>query len=49
MERKTQDKIMKIRTEYNLFVWLVGWFLNVLVNNRAISRTGPTSGNFTCF
>ena len=23
------------------FVCLVGWFLNVLVNNWAISRTGP--------
>ena len=24
-----------------MFVCLVGWFLNVLVNNEAISRTGP--------
>ena len=24
-----------------LFVWLVGWFLNSLINNLAISRTDP--------
>ena len=27
--------------------WLVGWFLNVLVNNEAISRTGPKSERLT--
>ena len=30
-----------------LFVWLVGWFLNVLVNYKVISRTGPKTERLT--
>ena len=30
-----------------LFVWLVGWFLNVLVNYYVISRTGPKTERLT--
>ena len=31
----------------NLFVCLVGWFLNVLVNYKVISRTGPKTERLT--
>ena len=30
-----------------LFVWLVGWFLNVLVNYKVILRTGPKTERLT--
>ena len=30
-----------------LFVWLIGWFLNVLVNYKVISRTGPKTERLT--
>ena len=36
--------IMKIN---NLFVSLFGWFLNVLVNYKVISRTGPKTERLT--
>ena len=32
---------------FSLFVCLFGWFLNVLVNNQAISPTGPKTERLT--
>ena len=34
------DMMMRVCERVSL-VWLVGWFLNVIVNNKAISQMGP--------
>ena len=40
-------KLIATRIAFCFFIWLVGWFLNVLVNNWAISQTGPKTEHLT--
>ena len=35
------------RRRFVLFVWLVGWFLNILVNYKVIWRRGPKTERLT--